>query len=604
MAAAVHEHLSNNSTGDLSFNINMDFLGRENSPPKNLHESFDLKALATNIDFLNVTFMDLIAKNNELQNQVSKLAGQVYCLEKDLAHFQQYGRRENVEITGIPESVGHDKLLNYILLLFSKIGMCNLTRESFHGWHRLKKKNRNKPANVIVRFVNRQDAYDALERRKLLKGIPGHQNIYIIENLCPKYQDIFDKCNELKRDHCINRAWTYNGIVHYKTSIQRNSRGKKVFHMDELDAVFPPVFTAGFPPAPNPPTDGPHASLTVPPVVAQPPTSLFEGLMQAVVSSNDVSVSTLGASVVEVAEKHEPSVPFITENTDFRPHYVPEAVRHSSTLPPVDPETKSDDHSIQDETPIVPCTDENVVAGSIITVCHPISESAAVTSTLHPLAVTAVGSEFDDLCIDNNHLGNVSKPHASRESSIEEIVTKSSSNLEISASDDAAGDEINSQMIAETSSNPPPGVIISISNVASAAKGVSDTPDVVSAADIIDEIISDTIALTASSKNVSVVQRPTPPVPDIEKNEACTIIDGESDCDISVKLGMFVPAVYAKRAIEKTLVNKPSQEEFDGDFMHQDIHLDSSLALNSTLETMSATAAAASLMDSWTTVND
>ena len=239
--------------------INMDFLSSANSTSK-IQVTSDFNALATHIDFLNDTFMDLIPKNNELQNKVRKLVGQVHSLEKDLAHLQQYGCRENVEITGIPESVRNENLLNYILLLFSKIGMGNLTRESLHGWHRLKKKNRNKPANVIVRFVNRQDAYDALERRKLLKGIPGHQNIYIIENLCPKYQEIFDKCNELKRDHCINRAWTYNGIVHYKTSNQQNSRGKKVFHMDDLDAVFPPAFTAGFPP--------PRAS---PPVPSRPP---------------------------------------------------------------------------------------------------------------------------------------------------------------------------------------------------------------------------------------------------------------------------------------------------------------------------------------------
>ena len=259
--------------------MNMDFSNSANSPPSQSHELTDLSILATNIDFLNSTFLDVIAKNSDIQAQVKSLAMKVYNLEKDLAHFQQYGRRENVEITGIPENITNDHLLNYILLLFEKIGMCNLTEKSFHGWHRLKKKNRNKPANVIVRFVNRQDAYDALERRKLLKGIPGHKNIYIIENLFPKYQDIFDKCYDLKRNNCINRTWTYNGIVHYKTTDRRNTRGKKVYHMDELTAEFPPL--------PLPQVDEPLAvhNQSVPPIhdpslINPVPRSFLEGLIK------------------------------------------------------------------------------------------------------------------------------------------------------------------------------------------------------------------------------------------------------------------------------------------------------------------------------------
>ena len=108
------------NSSNLSFNFNMDFLNAENSPLK--HESLDLASLVSNINFIKATFMELIAKNSDLSIQVNKLAEKVLTLEKDLAFSQQYGRRENIEITGIPESGGNEHLLNYILLLFQKIG--------------------------------------------------------------------------------------------------------------------------------------------------------------------------------------------------------------------------------------------------------------------------------------------------------------------------------------------------------------------------------------------------------------------------------------------------------------------------------------------------
>ena len=68
--------------------------------------------------------------------------------------------------------------------------------------------------------------------------ITEYKNIFIVENLCPTYLNIFNECKKLKTAGKIARLWTWNGVVHYKLTENRNERGTKNFHMDDLHAQF------------------------------------------------------------------------------------------------------------------------------------------------------------------------------------------------------------------------------------------------------------------------------------------------------------------------------------------------------------------------------
>ena len=195
-----------------------------------------------NMNFLHSTLMNMVGKNVESENTNKILKNRVFNLEKDLQHSQQYGRRENIEIIGIPAHIHDRDLERYVIYnILHKIGMNTITDKDIHACHRLKKKRWNKPANVILRFKNRKDAHLALEGRNRLKSFPHLRSIYIVENLCPKYQQIFDRCVELVDEKRISHVWTYNGIVHYKIVNNRRARGTKLFHIDELDSKFPPI---------------------------------------------------------------------------------------------------------------------------------------------------------------------------------------------------------------------------------------------------------------------------------------------------------------------------------------------------------------------------
>ena len=53
--------------------------------------------------------------------------------------------------------------------------------------------------------------------RKLLKTrIPELHNLFIVENLCPKFRAIFDAYSILKKEGKIKHVWSFNGIVHFR----------------------------------------------------------------------------------------------------------------------------------------------------------------------------------------------------------------------------------------------------------------------------------------------------------------------------------------------------------------------------------------------------
>ena len=77
-----------------------------------------------------------------------------------------------------------------------------------------------------------------VKRRHLRYAIPELPKLFIIENLCPRYRSIFDACSDLKKNGRIRYLWSFNGIVHFKVTDNFNERGKKVFHLNDLDEHF------------------------------------------------------------------------------------------------------------------------------------------------------------------------------------------------------------------------------------------------------------------------------------------------------------------------------------------------------------------------------
>ena len=142
---------------------------------------------------------------------------------KELHDLNQYNRRPNIEIRNITENINQRDLEPYIIDLLKSINV-NVSSYEIVAVHRLGRYVSGKSRPVIVRFINRKAAYIALENQHMLRKNPQYNKMFITENLCPIYKNVFNKLYKAKKEKKIANVWTRNGLVHVKTDIkERNS---------------------------------------------------------------------------------------------------------------------------------------------------------------------------------------------------------------------------------------------------------------------------------------------------------------------------------------------------------------------------------------------
>ena len=164
-------------------------------------------------EFLNlkdIIIKNLQIENERLRNRVSYLNKRIVSLESNHNMLEQYGRRNNIEITGIPDTVQDNELENKVIGIFDAIGV-EANSADFEDCHRVGK-SKNNSKKVIARFVNRKVVKNALYKRKQLKTIDkssiGLQNatIFLNENVTSENNKLAYHCRKLKRDGTISKT--------------------------------------------------------------------------------------------------------------------------------------------------------------------------------------------------------------------------------------------------------------------------------------------------------------------------------------------------------------------------------------------------------------
>ena len=180
-------------------------------------------------------------ENFRLQQKVQHLEKKLSDVEIAENKLEQYARRNNIEIQGIPSSV-HDNLLeDKVVDIFSQLNN-TISKSDIEDCHRLGKAN---PKNTIVRFVNRKFCNIALEKKKQLMSLnktelglnqmlPG---LYISENLTPLNQRLAWQCRELKRAILIHSCWSSKGVVKIRRTM--NERALSIDSEKYLTMLYP-----------------------------------------------------------------------------------------------------------------------------------------------------------------------------------------------------------------------------------------------------------------------------------------------------------------------------------------------------------------------------
>ena len=174
-------------------------------------------------------------------------------VERQMFLQQQYGRRECVEIVGIPDDVPQKELENKIIDVFSVAGVKVYSRD-FHAVHRL-----GNGKTVIAKLINRKDAQsilrnkrklrllDAEGRKKLI--IPEGVKVYINESLCGPFRFLMGKCNALFKNKHIAGFYTNNGCI--KINLLASNDGTDgatvpISHIEDLYKLFGADFIDSF----------------------------------------------------------------------------------------------------------------------------------------------------------------------------------------------------------------------------------------------------------------------------------------------------------------------------------------------------------------------
>ena len=190
---------------------------------------------------LDRSFVNIQNENYRYNEDIINLQKCIESLEKELTSFQQYNRRENIEISGIPESIPQNELEKIIIDVLKRIGVWGLESYEVVACRRLRRKMSNeRTQRVIIRFTNRKRAIECLQGRRYLRDtIHEFPNIYIHESLCHQNKDIYEQCLSLQNNGNIRKLWTYNGTIYVKKTSNYNERPKRITNTNDIHYHFP-----------------------------------------------------------------------------------------------------------------------------------------------------------------------------------------------------------------------------------------------------------------------------------------------------------------------------------------------------------------------------
>ena len=157
---------------------------------------------------------------------IAEGAGRTRChLANDA--LEQYGRRNNLRISGIPESalaegVNEDttaavvNLANTVLQLDRPLHPSDI--EVSHRLRKLRNAKPSEPRPIIVRFRSKAERYRVISNRKNLKPYNESKDVkvFINEDLTSANAKLFSTARLLFRQKHFSQVWTYNGCIKFK----------------------------------------------------------------------------------------------------------------------------------------------------------------------------------------------------------------------------------------------------------------------------------------------------------------------------------------------------------------------------------------------------
>ena len=188
---------------------------------KNIKKSVTEEVNESIMSIKNTTIDVLKEENLELQNKVLKLEDQLFEFDQKSNNLDQYNRRNDLEIQGIPVNVADDELEGIVIDIFSCLGI-EVKGADIEDCYA-------NPNNTIVRFVNCKFCFDALDKKMELHKFGCKRlgfnpvKTYFSKNLTTLNQLLAWKCRKLKRASMIHSTWIARGLIRIRRTVNERA---------------------------------------------------------------------------------------------------------------------------------------------------------------------------------------------------------------------------------------------------------------------------------------------------------------------------------------------------------------------------------------------
>jgi len=185
---------------------------------------------------------DLRAENKELREELKTARKKqvasdntIKDLEERLNELDQYGRRVNLEIHGVPVSdEGEENTENVIKELAKEIGVCYVPQD-VHKVHRLQKKKDSNPPAIIVQFHSscKRDEWLIAGKKARLTSRKTGKKIFFNENLTRVYRSLHWETKERCKTYNYKFVWFSRG----KLKAKRDENDRNVIVIRNRDDI-------------------------------------------------------------------------------------------------------------------------------------------------------------------------------------------------------------------------------------------------------------------------------------------------------------------------------------------------------------------------------
>lgn len=215
----------------------------------------ELRDFEKSLEDFNARFEEVMAKNVALENENQQLKKSNEALMSDCSKMkreleeqelritanEQYSRNCNVEIKGVKENEDED-LVQTVCQLGTSLEQ-NVKPDDIEIVHRVKTRDDQAPANIVVRFKSRSKRDALLEKAKKTRltmtdlGHSSNTPIYVNEHLCPTLKRLLGMAIEKKRASNWKFVWVKHGHILARKDEHKDSRVIRVKCARDIDKI-------------------------------------------------------------------------------------------------------------------------------------------------------------------------------------------------------------------------------------------------------------------------------------------------------------------------------------------------------------------------------